>query len=321
MMKKSTKRILTVILIIIILLAGYRVVRLVVDRIKASRTTEESRKIPVKAAAARRADMRNTLKLTGDIIGTEVVNVFPPVPGKIESILIKEGNRVGRGSVIFKINRDIVGMEYNLAVVESPITGHVGKIMVDRGMTVTTATPLAQIVNMSSVEAVVRIMEEDINRVEVGMAAHIVVESFPGQVFHGRVHKKSAVLDQLSRTQEVRIRLDNPGLRLKHGMFATIEIVLGARPGVVAVPVDAVVTDLAGETSLFVVEDGRARKRAIRTGITVGRLTEIITGVRPGDIVVTLGQETLSDGDELLVYREDESPSPETARKSAGDNR
>lgn len=320
-MKKSTKRILTTILVIIALLAGYRIVRLAVDRIAASRTTEESRKIPVKAAAALRADMRNTLKLTGDIIGTEVVTVFPPAPGKIESILIKEGNRVGRGAVIFKINRDVVGMEYNLAVVESPITGHVGTIMVDRGMTVTTATPLAQIVNMSSVEAVVRIMEENINRVDVGMAALISVETFPGRVFRGRVYKKSAVLDQLSRTQEVRIRLDNPGLLLKHGMFATIELVLGSRTGVPAVPVDAVITDLTGDTSVFVVEDGRARKRVIRTGITVGRLTEIIAGVRPGDIVVTLGQETLSDGDELLVYREDVNPPPEAARKTSGDNR
>ena len=58
----------------------------------------------MKAAAALRADMRNTLKLTGDIIGTEVVTVLPR-PGQIESILIKEGNRVGRGAVIFKINR------------------------------------------------------------------------------------------------------------------------------------------------------------------------------------------------------------------------
>lgn len=320
-MKKSTTRILSVFLIIIVLLAGYRIVRLVVDRIRASRTTEESRKIPVKAAAARSADMRNTLKLTGDIIGTEVVNVFPPVPGKIESILIKEGNRVAMGAVIFKINRDIVGMEYNLAIVESPISGHVGKIMVDRGMTVTAATPLAQIVNMSSVEAVVRIMEENINRVKVGMTALINVESFPGQVFRGRVYKKSAVLDQLSRTQEVRIRLDNPGMRLKHGMFATIEIVLGSRTGVLAVPVDAVMTDLSGDTRVFVVENGRARKRAIKTGITVGGFIEIVEGVRPGEIVVTLGQETLSDGDELLVYREDESPPPETARDSSGENR
>ncbi|MGV7930198.1 MAG: efflux RND transporter periplasmic adaptor subunit [Spirochaetota bacterium] len=320
-MRTGSKRILAIIIIIVALVAGYRIVRLVIDKISASRTTETARRVPVKAAAARRADMLSTLKLTGDIIGTEVVNVFPPVPGKIEAILIKEGNRVGKGAVIFKINRDIVGMEYNLAVVESPITGHVGKIMVDRGMTVTTATPLAQVVNMSSVEAVVRIMEESINRVEVGMRARIGVESFPGQTFGGRVYKKSAVLDQLSRTQEVRIRLDNPGMRLKHGMFANIEIVLGSRPGVVALPVDAVMTDMGGATSVFVVEDGRARKREIRTGITVDRLTEAVTGIRAGELVVTLGQENLSEGDELIVYREDDPPADRAKNPPAGETR
>ena len=318
-MKKSTKRILTAILIVILLIAGYRASKIIINRIQASRKTAGTRKIAVKAEAVRRTDMQSTLKLTGDIIGTEVVNVFPPAPGKIESILIKEGNFVRKGAVIFKIDRDIVGMEYNLAIVESPITGHVGKIMVDRGMTVTNATPLAQIVNMSSVEAVIRIMEENINRVDIGMRALITVESFPGRVFSGRIYKKSAVLDQLSRTQEVRIRLDNPGMNLKHGMFANIEIVLSSRPGVVAAPVDAIMTGLSGESDVFVVEDGRARKRTIRTGITTGRLTEVTSGLRAGEIVVTLGQETLADGDELLVYREDEGPPAVATQKKTGD--
>ncbi len=320
-MKTSVKRAITVVIVIIVLIAGYRVARLVIDKIAASRITETAKRVPVKAAAARPTDMVRTLKLTGDIIGTEVVNVFPPAPGKIESILIKEGGRVGRGAVIFKINRDIVGMEYNLAIVESPISGHVGKIMVDRGMTVTMATPLAQIVNMSSVEAVARIMEESINRVEMGMRARIGVSSFPGQVFTGRVYKKSAVLDQLSRTQEVRIRLDNPGMRLKHGMFADIEIILGARTGVLAVPVDAVMTDLTGATSVFVVENGHARKRTLRTGITVDHLTEAVSGLKAGEIVVTLGQENLSDGDELIVYREDETSAPGAKNATPGEKR
>ncbi|MBN1534381.1 MAG: efflux RND transporter periplasmic adaptor subunit [Spirochaetes bacterium] len=320
-MKNSTKRVFKAIMIIVLLVAAYRLVSFVIDRVTSSGPVEEVKRIPVKAAAVRRIDMLSTLKLTGDIIGTEVVNVFPQVPGKIESILIKEGVRVGRGAVLFKINRDIVGMDYNLAIVESPISGHVGKIMVDRGMSVTNVTPLAQVVNMSSVEAVVRIMEESINRVEVGMRARIGVEAYPGKVFDGRVSKKSAVLDQLSRTQEVRIRLDNPGMRLKHGMFANIEIIMGSRPGVLALPVDAVMTGPDETKSVFVVQDGRARKRAIRTGITANHLTEVISGVDSGDIVVTLGQENLSDGDTLIVYREDESDAPEPQKAAAGEGR
>lgn len=320
-MRMPLKKILKVIVVLVILLAGYRLVSMIAHRFASGRNVEETRRIPVKAAAARITDMKSTLKLTGDIIGTEVVNVFPQVPGKIESILIREGSYVGRGAVVFRINRDIVGMEYNLAIVESPISGHVGKVMVDRGMSVTTATPLAQIVNMSSVEAVVRIMEENINRVAVGMPARVSVEAFPGQVFAGRVNKKSAVLDQVSRTQEVRIRLDNPGMRLKHGMFANIELVLGSRPGVVAVPLDSVMTDLSGAVSVFVVEGGRARKREIRTGITADDLTEVSSGVKAGDIVVTLGQENLTDGAELLVYRDDEPADAAPPKAASGDPR
>ncbi len=110
-------------------------------------------------------------------------------------------------------------------------------------------------------------------------------------------------------------------MRLKHGMFANIEIVLGSRPGVVALPVDAVMTDMGGATSVFVVEDGRARKREIRTGITVDRLTEAVTGIRAGELVVTLGQENLSEGDELIVYREDAPPADRAKNPPAGETR
>ncbi len=311
-MKRSVKRTLIILLVLIGLLAGYRLTVSIVNKIRASNKVEEARRVPVKAAMVRRTDLVNTLKFTGDIIGREVVNVFSQVPGKVESILVREGNYVGRGAIVFKINRDIVGMDFNLATVESPISGHVGKILVDRGMSVSTVTPLAQVVNMSTVEAVVRVMEENINRIVVGMPARITVESFPGEVFRGRVNKKSPVLDQISRTQEVRIGLDNPGMRLKHGMFANIEIVVCSRPNVVVLPSDAVMMDASGAAMAFVVEKDHAKKRDIKTGITVNDLTEVTEGLSEGEIVVTLGQENLSDGDSLVVYREDEGEGAET---------
>jgi multidrug efflux pump subunit AcrA (membrane-fusion protein) len=299
------KRILYVLLILIAGIVVYRLVMFSLSKLSPAKKQERMEKIPVKAVAAKRMDMVKTIKLTGDIVGTEAVKVFSQVPGKVHSILIKEGQRVTKGSTIFKINRDIVGMEYMLAIVESPISGFVGEIMVDRGMTIAPTTPLAQVVNMYTVEAVVRIMEEKINLIQVGMTATINVEAFPGKKFVGSVYKKSAVLNELSHTQEVRVMLKNNDLALKHGMFADVNIVIGRKENTLAVPVDSLISEQTGKNYVYKIVEGKAVKQGVTVGITVEDFTEIQSGLAPGDLVITLGHENVANGDELIVYRED----------------
>lgn len=292
--------------IIFAIIAGIVVYRLALFTLSKFSQVEEKdvKKIPVKAVAVKRRDLVTRIELTGDIVGTEVVRVFSQVPGKVHSIRVKEGQRVSKGTVLFKINRDIVGMEYMLALVESPISGYIGEITVDRGMTISPTTPLAQVVSMYTVEAVVHVMEEKINLVRVGMPALITVEAFPEREFKGRVYKKSAVLDQVSRTQEVRILIQNKNLALKHGMFADVDIITGRTENALTVPVDSIFTE-GKESFVFTVVEGRAVKRKVRTGITVENFTEITSGIKENEIVITLGHENVDEGDELLVYRED----------------
>jgi multidrug efflux pump subunit AcrA (membrane-fusion protein) len=315
------RRILYVLLILIAGIVVYRLVIFSLSKLSPVNKQERMRKIPVKAVAAKRMDMVKTIKLTGDIVGTEAVKVFSQVPGKVHAILIKEGQRVSKGSTLFRINRDIVGMEYMLAIVESPIRGYVGEIMVDRGMTIAPTTPLAQVVNMYTVEAVVRIMEEKINLIQVGMTGIVTVEAFPGKKFIGRVYKKSAVLNQLSHTQEVRVMIKNNDLALKHGMFANVSIVTGMEKNTLAVPVDSLFSDKNGNNQVYKIVGNKAVKQGVAMGITVENFTEILSGLSPGDLVITLGHENVANGDELIVYREDvvtskdEKPSQEGSKE------
>ncbi len=299
------KKILYVFLILIAGIVVYRLVMFSLSKLSPTKKQERIEKVPVKAVAVKRMDMVKTVKLTGDIVGTEAVKVFSQVPGKVHSILIKEGQRVTKGRTIFKINRDIVGMDYMLAIVESPISGFVGEITVDRGMTIAPTTPLAQVVNMYTVEAVVRIMEEKINLIKVGMVSTISVEAFPGKLFIGRVYKKSAVLNQLSHTQEVRVVIKNNDLSLKHGMFADVNIIIDRKKNAIAVPVDALISEQTGKHHVYKIVGSKAVKQEVAVGVTVEDFTEIQSGLEPGDLVITLGHENVVSGDKLIVYRED----------------
>ncbi|MCU0821362.1 MAG: efflux RND transporter periplasmic adaptor subunit [Spirochaetes bacterium] len=299
------KKAIIAILIIVAGIGMYRVVKFTIGKLSPEKAVEETKGIPVKAVAAKKIDMLEKLKLSGNIVGIEVVNVFSQVPGKINDIFIREGEKVGKGGVLFKIDRDIVGMEYNLAAVESPINGYVGKIMVDRGMTISPATPLAEVVNMSEVEAVVRLMEEDINKVKIGMQALIKTGTYPDDVFTGIVYKKSAVLDQVSRTQEVRIRIDNRALKLKHGMFADAEIILKKMNAVIVVPDDSVFRSVDGSPAVYKVVKNRAVLQKIISGVSFDNFKEITKGIAAGDLIITLGRENVLEGNSLIVYRED----------------
>jgi len=305
MKKGRAKTILTIVAIIIALIASYRLVMFVVKLINPPKKVEEEHVVAVKAAKAVRMDITKTLDLSGDIVGKEVVHVFPQVPGKVMEILVKEGQYVKKGQVVFKIDRDIIGMEYMPAVVESPLTGYVGTIMVDRGMSVTTQTPLAQVVTMNQVEAVAQLIEEQINMVQIGMKAKVRVVSFPNTSFTGTVYRKTAVLDAASRTQEVRILIDNPQLKLRHGMFADIQIILGFVKKAVIIPSDCIMSDASGNYYVFKVIDNKAFKQSITPGYVHKNITEVVSGINDGDVVVTLGKENVKHGVKLLVYMEE----------------
>jgi multidrug efflux pump subunit AcrA (membrane-fusion protein) len=304
-MKRGTKTIFTVIVAIIAIIATYRLVVFVANKINPKKTVEEERVIPVKAAKAVRMDITKTLNLSGDIVGKEVVHVFSQVPGKVMEILVKEGQFVKKGQILFKVDRDIVGMEYMPAVVESPLSGYVGTVMVDRGMSISPQTPLAQVVTMNQVEAVAQLIEEQINMVQIGMKAKVRVDAYPNTYFYGTVYRKNAVLDAASRTQEVRILIDNPELKLRHGMFADIQIQMGAAKNAVVIPVDSILSDSSGNYYVYTVVDNKAFKQMVKPGFSLKNVTEVVSGIKEGDVVVTLGKENVGHGDKLMVYIEE----------------
>ncbi len=304
-MKRGTKTIVVAIVVAIAIIATYRLVVFIGNKINPKKVVEEERVIPVKVSRAIRMNITKTLNLSGDILGKEVVHVFSQVPGKVMEILVKEGQFVKKGQVIFRVDRDIVGMEYMPAVVESPLSGYVGTVMVDRGMSISPQTPLAQVVTMNQVEAVAQLIEEQINMVQIGMKAKVRVDAFPNTYFYGTVYRKNAVLDAASRTQEVRILIDNPQLKLRHGMFADIQIQIGAANNAVVIPVDSMLSDSSGNFYVYKVIDNRAFKQSVKPGFSLKNVIEVLSGISEGDVVVTLGKENVGHGDKLLVYMEE----------------
>jgi RND family efflux transporter MFP subunit len=138
--------------------------------------------------------------------------------------------------------------------------------------------------------------ETDIGQVRVGQPATVTVDAYPNRPFRGRVAKiaSGSTMQQNVVTYDVTIALEDSGHLLKPDMTATANIVVARRDHVLTVPVDALKNSAHGAT-VAAMSGGPGGKPefttvSVRTGISDGDRTEIISGLQDGDSVVVSGQ-------------------------------
>jgi RND family efflux transporter MFP subunit len=137
--------------------------------------------------------------------------------------------------------------------------------------------------------------ERDLARLKVGQEAVVYPDAFSQTPFRGKITRLEPVLKQESRTMIAKIRLANPQLLLRPGMFARMEIVLDKVPQVVAIPTAALRQAPDKSFQVFVVSDEVAFLRKVIAGLSTPNWTEIKEGIQPGEAVVVEGGERLRD--------------------------
>jgi membrane fusion protein (multidrug efflux system) len=254
---------------------------------------------PVRVEAATKRTLEDALILVGSLKAKDEATVFSRVPGKLKANLVKEGDRVRRGQPVALVERDEVGVRFEPAPVPSTLNGVVGRVYLDRGADVTPNTPVALIADVSAVIAKADVPERYAGRVRNGQDVRVRVEAFPERTFQGRVSRVSPVVDPATRSAYMEVLLDNSSGLLRSGMFANLSIVVTAKAGALAVPIEAV-TDGSGP-SIFVIKDGKAVKREVVEGLKTETHVEIKEGLSPGEEVVTFGLFGLKDGSAVQV--------------------
>lgn len=106
----------------------------------------------------------------------------------------------------------------------APISGHVLKKNVVEGQEVREGFPLFEIADLRSIWIKAKVYEHQLGLIREGDPVAATVDAYPGKAFAGKVEFIQPFLDPATRTVEVRFALDNPGLRLRPGMFATVTL-------------------------------------------------------------------------------------------------
>ena len=188
--------------------------------------------------------------------------------------------------------------------ITSPVSGFVGKRVLDPGAWVTPNAPFISVVDISVVRLVANIVEKDIRRITSGLAADVTVDAYPGEKFVGRVAHIAPVLDPATRTGQIEVEIANPNFRLKPGMYAKVAFTVDKRENALVIPTAALV-DLGGNRGVFTAgatEQGQvANFKKIEVGIVNQALAEVTGGLSEGEHIVTTGAAALREGDKILL--------------------
>ena len=191
---------------------------------------------------------------------------------------------------------DAVAYEIDKSTLRAPISGFIVRKHVDVGDWVNAGEPVADLVDLDPVFASGPVGERRIARLRTGLPAKVTLDAFPGEVFSGEVAHIVPQADTRSRSFPVKVRLANARGRLKAGMLARVAVIVASGEPSVLVPKDAVVRRGPDEV-VFVVSNGQAKAVKVSTGRGYRALLEIAEGdLKPGQQVVTLGNEVLRDG-------------------------
>lgn len=195
----------------------------------------------------------------------------------------------------------------------APLTGRVIALNTEEGEVVVSGTMnnpasvIGEIADLSVILAKVDVDETEVVLVKPGQRARIVVDALPDKEYHGRVAEVGN--KGFNRPQQpdvtffdVEVLLDDPDEDLRPGMSVRAEIDTAVHPDALVVPIQAVVerevTRNGGTEEadvVFVVREGKAVQRAVRTGISDETRVEIVSGVQAGDQVVTGPYRSLRD--------------------------
>ncbi len=189
----------------------------------------------------------------------------------------------------------------------SPVDGFVAKRNLDPGAFASQNSPIVAVVDISTVRMVANLIERDARRVDTGTAAAVEVDAYPGERFSGRVARVAPVFDPTTRTAEMEIEVPNRSGRLKPGMYARVNLIVGERVNALVVPRNAVV-DIEGKRGVFVPQQNRASFRPVQTGLQDENRVEITGGLGDGVQVITTGALALRDGDPIQLPGQRQQP-------------
>ena len=191
-------------------------------------------------------------------------------------------------------------------------SGIVSELNVRHGMYIEPAVEVMAIGSISSVWVIAEIFERQSAWVQTGQMVSMTTDSYPGEQWQALVDYIYPVLNLQARTLQVRMRVDNPDLRLKPNMYIDLVIHAKGSQPVINVPRSALIRGGHGDRVVVSLGEGGYRSVLVKAGREAGDRIEILAGLDAGDRVVTSAQ--------FLIYSESNISADSERMDAAGES-
>jgi membrane fusion protein (multidrug efflux system) len=206
----------------------------------------------------------------------------------------------------------------------APFAGHLGVRQVDLGQYLAPGTMIVTLQALDPIYVDFLLPQQSLDKIKVGQPTKVHVDTYPDKTFAGQITAINPKVEASSRNVQVRATLPNPDRKLLPGMFATVDIDVGAMQRLVTLPQTAISYNPYGNLVYVVDDKGKgpdgkpmlvARQTFVTTGATRGDQVSVLKGIKEGDTIVTGGQMKLRNGIPLAINntvlpKDDANPKP-----------
>ena len=183
----------------------------------------------------------------------------------------------------------------------APFGGYISKKDMETGQTVSPGQPVVNLVRIDNVKVKISVPETEISGISNGSTVTVRVDALGNRLYKGKVTEKNVSGNALSHTYDVKAVIANPGHKLLPGMIAEVTTPTAPASSLsasasIALPAGIIQLNADNRTFVWTVANGKAQKTFVTTGENIGDKVAIVSGLQPGDKVITEGQQKVSTG-------------------------
>ncbi|MBE9541119.1 MAG: efflux RND transporter periplasmic adaptor subunit [Proteobacteria bacterium] len=208
-----------------------------------------------------------------------------------------------------QVSLKIAQRDLRESTIRSPIKGTLAERLIDIGTTVSPQMEVASVVDASKVRIRIGVSEKEIHKIKKGQGVKVHLDAFPQEEYQGTVFSVGTKANENSLTFPVEVEtINNREPKLKPGMVARLKIQTGNHSQVVVIPQEFILNE-EGNLFVFVIQDSVAHKVKINTGSIINSEVIVEEGLSPGDLLITVGSHTITEGARVKPLRKFEGGS------------
>jgi membrane fusion protein (multidrug efflux system) len=210
----------------------------------------------------------------------------------------------------FQANADEIRATIEKKNIRAPFAGKLGIRLVNLGEQLDVGKGIVSLQSLTPVFADFSLPQQNLSQLKTGLPVQVTCDAYPDQTFDGTLTAINPDLDSTTRSVTLRATFENTNQLLRPGMFVRVAVVLPQAQPVLAIPATAILSAPFGD-SVYVIEQSTnsagglvVRQQFVRTGQSHGDSVSVLSGLKPGDKVVSAGLFKLRNGAPVTVNKD-----------------